>query len=415
MKEEIAKLQAEISRLEKENLELRNNNEAVATGAVHAKQQITSSPDLGFCIGTLTLLDSLNVGILFSTPDDNIMEVNERYSQWFPIDNMNFHDYNLSKAPWYTEEIESAIKKGQTYHTEFWYKSDWTHSEKGYVTQEGGNNCKYFIYIGKPIFSQDGAYMGYINILEDHTASKILIGELDLAKEKVREVTTMKDSFIASMSHEIRTPLNSIVGFSDILCDSIQDNDDLIEYVNIIKTNNDLLLRIVNDILDLSQIESGKVRVSTSTFNLSDSFHRVFETTQSRNEKENLNISLDIPSTPCYVQLDERRVEQVLMNFTDNALKYTPEGGQITMRYELQDTGIRMEVIDTGIGIDKKHFKRVFNRFEKINDFAQGTGLGLSICKTITEMQGGRVGFDSELGEGSTFWAWFPTDISFNS
>lgn len=415
MKEEIAILQAEISRLKQENLELKNKNEALETGVMHTKKQLASTPHHGFCVGTLRLLDALSVGIIYTTPKGRLMEVNERYSQLFPSNTPKPIDSEISQAPWYTEEIDSAIKEAQPLRSEFWYKSDWTHPERGYITEEGGNNCKYFIYIGKPIFNQNGEYMGYVNILEDYTASKILIAELDLAKDKVREVTTMKDSFIASMSHEIRTPLNSIVGFSDILCDSIQDNQELSEYVDIIKTNNDLLLRIINDILDLSQIDSGKVRVSMSTFNLSDSFYRVYDTIQNRAEKIKLNIHLDIPDHPCFVQLDERRVEQVLMNFADNALKYTPEGGLITMRYELQDNGIRMEVIDTGVGIDNKHFKRVFNRFEKINDFAQGTGLGLSICKTITEMQGGRVGFDSELGEGSTFWAWFPTDISFSS
>lgn len=413
MREEIAKLQAKIKQLENENLELKNKNLALEKNAVHTQKEIVSTSQHGFCIGTLTLLDTLSVGIIFSSPDDKILEVNERYAQWFAYNKTNIKNSKISSAPWFTEEVRAAIDNQQPFRTEFWFKSDWVHPEEGYVTQEGDNNCTYYIYIGKPIFKKDGTFIGYISILDDHTPSKILIDELDLAKAKVQEANTMKDSFIASMSHEIRTPLNSIVGFSDLLCESVQESDGLGDFVDIIKTNNDLLLRLINDILDLSQIESGKVRVSMAKFNLTNSFKRVYETIQNRAEKMEHNMYLEVPSTPCYVKLDERRVEQVLANFADNAIKYTPQGGQITMRYELQDNGIRIEVIDSGIGIERKDFKRVFNRFEKLNDFAQGTGLGLTICKIITEMQGGRVGFDSVAGEGSTFWAWFPTDISF--
>ncbi len=234
--------------------------------------------------------------------------------------------------------------------------------------------------------------------------------ELAIAKEKAEESERLKMAFLANMSHEIRTPLNAIVGFSGLLQD-VEDDEEREEYIKIINTNNELLLRLIGDILDLSKLESGTIEIKPETFDIIESFETGFIHFSERCPK-NITLKRECNLSKCIVTIDRARVTQVLSNFASNAMKYSPDG-EIVVGIDYVNNGIKVFVKDTGIGIpeDKKHL--IFQRFEKIDSFAQGTGLGLAICKAITERLDGEIGFDSTYGEGSTFWAWFPCKAEF--
>lgn len=238
--------------------------------------------------------------------------------------------------------------------------------------------------------------------------------ELREAKARAEQSDKLKSAFLANMSHEIRTPLNAIVGFSDLLMntDELEDRED---YMRIINNNTELLLKLISDILDLSKIESGAIELKYEEFDLSHYFDDLTTSMKQRATKPGVQLIDRNPYEKCIVRLDRNRIAQIMTNYVTNAIKYTPQGF-IEMGYEAVDKGIRFYVKDTGIGIADEKKCKVFQRFEKLDEFAQGTGLGLSICKAIAESMGGSVGFDSKYNEGSLFWTILPCEpcISFS-
>ena len=230
--------------------------------------------------------------------------------------------------------------------------------------------------------------------------------DLREAKDKAVESEKLKMAFLANMSHEIRTPLNAIVGFTELMqytSDPIEQND----YMNIINTNTELLLRLINDVLDLSKIESGMIDLKRDWFDLSTVFHESFMTFKNKNNNPDVSIIESNPFEHCHVYLDRNRLLQVIMNFMTNAMKHTPKGS-ITMGYCQEAEGIRIYVKDTGIGIPEAQQHLIFKRFQKLNPFVQGIGLGLTICKAIIDSIGGRIGFESKENESTIFWVWIP-------
>ena len=257
-----------------------------------------------------------------------------------------------------------------------------------------------------PVYSDLGEIEGVVIRVDDVTERQQMIGELEKARKQAEQSDKLKSAFLANMSHEIRTPLNAIVGFSDLLM--ITDNPaEKEEYSKIINTNNELLLKLINDILDLSKIEAGSVELKYEEFDLAVYFDELATSMQWRIKNPQLRLVSVNPYTACMVKLDKKRFAQILTNYVTNAIKYTPEG-IIEMGYEEVEEGIRIYVRDTGIGIPEDKKDKVFYRFEKLDEFAQGTGLGLSICKAIVDACEGSIGFESEYGKGSLFWAILP-------
>lgn len=233
--------------------------------------------------------------------------------------------------------------------------------------------------------------------------------ELIEAKRRAEDADKMKSVFLANMSHEIRTPLNAIVGFSELMinCDDSSEKE---EYMEIIQSNNELLLRLINDILDLSKIESGILERKPEKFNMSKVCSELYTMIQPKVTNPDVKFCMDESGPECLIFLDRNRLKQVWMNYLTNAVKCT-QSGYIKMGYSIEGKGIRFYVEDSGVGIPVELQDRVFGRFQKLNEFAQGTGLGLAISRAIIEGAGGKVGFISQPGKGSTFWAWVPCEI----
>ena len=265
---------------------------------------------------------------------------------------------------------------------------------------------------GTPVFLEDGTADGIVIRVDDVTEREEMIKELQIAKMHAEQSDKLKSAFLANMSHEIRTPLNAIVGFSGLMMYASDEEKE--DYMQIINNNNEMLLKLISDILDLSKLEAGSVELKYEEFDLTDYFNSMFASMKQRAANPKIKIVAVNPYQHCLVTLDRNRVAQIITNYVTNAIKYTPEG-TIEMGYEYREEGIYFYVKDSGIGIPDEKKNKVFHRFEKLDEFAQGTGLGLSICKAIAEAMGGNVGFESEYGKGSLFWALLPCEVEIPS
>jgi signal transduction histidine kinase len=226
------------------------------------------------------------------------------------------------------------------------------------------------------------------------------------AGEKAKESDRMKSAFLANMSHEIRTPLNAIVGFSNLLAQTNNEQERL-EYVSVIENNNQLLLQLVNDILDFAKIESNTLELTYKPTDLNELIRDVDNTVRGRLQP-GVELLHSSGTDHCVTMGDANRLSQVLINLLTNAIKFTPNGS-ITFGYMLRENEVYFFVRDTGMGIPKEQQKSIFNRFIKLNKTIQGTGLGLSICKNLVELMNGEIGVESDgVGQGSTFWFTVP-------
>lgn len=218
---------------------------------------------------------------------------------------------------------------------------------------------------------------------------------------KREESNLMKSAFFANMSHEIRTPLNAIVGFSEIIAnEDYTENKE--EFIEIIRANSELLLQLINDVLDVSRIESGKIEIVFQHIEINNLLKEVAEVYQIKMQP-GVELALIQPEETIYTFTDPNRVKQILYNFLSNAVKHT-EKGSITIQLAIEkNNSLTFSVTDTGSGIEKGKLPFVFDRFEKLNNYAKGTGLGLSISKSLVEHMGGEIKASSVLGEGSTF------------
>lgn len=227
-----------------------------------------------------------------------------------------------------------------------------------------------------------------------------------LEKEKAEESSRMKSAFLANMSHEIRTPLNAIIGFSNLLC-TTDDPEEKQEFTEIIENNNTLLLQLINDILDISKIEAGRMDFVFSDVNINQLLSKIEQSTRMRPHSEGVRIEFTERLPECIIHTEQNRITQVITNLLNNALKFTKQGS-ITFGYRTCEKGLYFFVKDTGCGIPEDKINSVFGRFVKLNAFDQGTGLGLSICETIIERLEGEIGVESQIGEGSIFWFILP-------
>jgi PAS domain S-box-containing protein len=240
--------------------------------------------------------------------------------------------------------------------------------------------------------------------------------DLKNAKEKAEESDRLKSAFLANMSHEVRTPLNVIIGFSDLLRDQDISQETRTEYIDMVTSNSRNLLDLINDIIDISKIEAGQLRVSEHACNLNQAIRQLYnwiEKDKKEKGKKDIEIIIFTPliDSDSVILADEGRLKQILINLLTNALKFTSVG-KIEFGYIVQQNVLKFYVKDTGIGIDKSKLNSIFERFKQADEGTSrkygGTGLGLAITKAITELMGGTIWVDSELKNGSSFYFTMP-------
>ena len=239
-----------------------------------------------------------------------------------------------------------------------------------------------------------------ISINYDITELKRTEEMLVKARDKAEASDRLKSAFLANMSHEIRTPLNAIVGFSSLLT-STENAAEKELYNSLIGHNNKLLLNLINDVIDLSKIESGYLELRPDWVNLTELFDESVAE-YAHQVPSGVELLTNYPAHDSLVELDRLRIKQILSNFLSNALKNTTTG-HVEIFYEVDHQSVRIGVKDTGRGIPQNMLEKIFERFEKLDSFAQGAGLGLPICKLIVEKMNGRILVDSQLGIGTTF------------
>jgi PAS domain S-box-containing protein len=300
-----------------------------------------------------------------------------------------------------------------------------------------GGNVKYVNEKCETFYSDDGKPIRSLGTMQDITERKRMedelakhreyleelvkkrtselegkTGELEQANIRLQEMDRLKSMFIASMSHELRTPLNSIIGFTGIILQGISGKitEDQRKELTMVKNSAHHLLTLINDVIDVSKIETGKVELFIEEFNLADLMQEVKESFKVSAEEKNLKLSLKMPER-LIIKGDERRTKQVIINLVSNAVKFT-DRGEIEIKVEKKDEEVKVSVTDTGIGIKKENMEKLFKQFSRIYvegiPVTEGTGLGLYLSKKIVDLLGGQIKAESEFGKGSMFTFTFP-------
>jgi PAS domain S-box-containing protein len=263
-----------------------------------------------------------------------------------------------------------------------------------------------------PEFNSDNQVVGYIGTITDITERK-KVEELQAAVYKAESADRLKSAFLATMSHELRTPLNSIIGFTGILLQKLVGplSEEQEKQLNMVQDSARHLLALINDVLDISKIEAGQVTLYTDKFELADAIRVSMEKVSPLAEKKGLLLSSAMVPESIEMVSDRRRIEQVLINLLNNAVKFT-EKGKVHLQCQIIDRNVMISVSDTGIGIKAENIPTLFQPFKQVDSGIsrqyEGTGLGLSICKKLVELLGGEIRVESEPGKGSTFMFTLP-------
>lgn len=269
--------------------------------------------------------------------------------------------------------------------------------------------------IAKPVFEHDNTFVGLSGVTRDISKRKKAEFELVEAKEKAVEADRLKSAFLANMSHEIRTPMNAIIGFTDLLNQEDLESETKDEYVELINSNSTHLLKLIDDIIDISKIEAGELSVSKVKVELNPIFNeleKVHQAALNKKGKGNVKIINNLPNKDLAVVADPMRLQQILTNLVSNSVKFTEEGTiEFGVAVHEQDF-IKFYVKDTGLGMSKEKLDYIFDRFRQVEEHTsrkfQGSGLGLAISKQLVELMGGEIWVESKQDEGTTFYFTLP-------
>lgn len=348
------------------------------------------------------IMDHLPIGIIFINTERKVVLYNDKITKIFPFTNsLDAFDIN-SASQFYEECYESPqvevevvmeiLKQGKPISEEIYLKRN-----------------KVFIRNYIPLYLE-GNLKGYLWFFEDITERKQMNSEFVFAKEEAIKASKAKTDFLSKMSHELRTPLNGVLGFSQLLELAQNLTHDQQVFVQEILKGGRHILHLINEVLDLSRIESGKVKVELDYINLSKLINECMNMLQPLADNKQINVLFENKQNgPLYVIGDPLRLKQILINLIENAIKYNVEKGKVIIVCRIAEGKIIISIQDTGIGIVKELQQKVFTPFYRINERQiQGTGIGLSIVKELVELMNGQVGVISEKEKGSEFWIQLP-------
>lgn len=350
-----------------------------------------------------SILNNANDCIILLDTEGNILMMNERTHQTFSIPQDPVKKYNINEISAFYSKLSNYwqyVIQGTPQSFEWTLKRYGTKEEfPAEVTLNKtywhGNTC-------------------IVAIIRDITERKRYEQELIEAREKAEESDNLKTAFLANMSHEIRTPMNSILGFAELLADADKNNPTSRKYTDIILQNGQRLLTLINDIIDISIIETGQIKLKIEEIDINVLFSELLMSFELQAKRKKIKLMIDVDSThsSLILKTDKIRFEQIVSNLINNAIKFT-DNGSITCGYRWQNKKeVTLFVKDTGQGISTDKLDVIFQRFHKIdyveNNTNPGTGLGLSISKGLIEMLGGKIWAESKLGEGSVFYFTHP-------
>jgi PAS domain S-box-containing protein len=342
------------------------------------------------------ITDGVDEALMLVAPDGRVLDVNQRYVELFGVPHERIVGQRLEDTRTLFDQI--FVEAETLYQLTLTSSADTQGEHKRFVTQ-GWPQARELQLFSTPVRDAEG-FLGRLFVFRDVT--------------REREVDRMKTEFVSLASHELRTPLTSIKGFTQMVLDGDagEVNEEMQEYLGIVLSNAERLVALVNDLLDISRIESGRVQLKSEAVDLGEIAGTVVATLQQKIKEKGQTLTVDVEPAATSVLGDKDKLIQVLTNYVSNAYKYTPEGGQIRIIIRRQDDFAHVSVSDTGYGIAPEDQARLFTRFYRVDSAVTrevgGTGLGLSIVKQLIELQGGQVGVQSVLGAGSTFWFTVP-------
>ncbi len=304
-------------------------------------------------------------------------------------------------APQYVEQLKTKLAEliqGKVNESHLQYEIMIPHTDSTYWEE---------IYASVDKRGLDGKPLTIVGTSMRIDKQKEMEKSLIAARNKAEESDRLKSAFLANMSHEIRTPLNAIVGFSEVL-PMVKDTEEREQLIGLIKQNNAHLLRLFDDMVNMSKLEAGDDAVNKSSFSLKTLLKEVIDKYAPRVDVSRVTLGLHADGEDIEPFTDRNRLFEIMGHYVDNAIKFTTDGS-ITLGYDVKDGILRVWVSDTGKGIPANMCnEQLFDRFVKVDDFVPGAGLGLSLCRSMAWSLGGKVGVQSKLGEGSLFWVELP-------
>nr|WP_299439370.1 histidine kinase dimerization/phospho-acceptor domain-containing protein [uncultured Aquimarina sp.] len=353
-----------------------------------------------------TLTDISPVGIFMTKANGKTTFVNEKWCKIAGLSQQEAMDDGWLKAV--HPEDKKKLKSG-------WYddagRRETSHAEYRFLRPDG--TTKWVLGQAIPEYNEKKEVIGYVGTTTDITELKLYEIELNKMKDKAEESDRLKSAFLANMSHEIRTPMNGILGFAELLKEPILTGDEQQLYISLIEESGARMLNIIRDIIDISKIESGQVKVFLSEVDINEQVTYLYQFFKPEADRKDLQLSISngLPDNSGLIKTDKEKFNAILTNLVKNALKYTPEGS-VSFGYEVQDEFLQFYVKDTGMGIAKDRQKAIFERFVQAdieNNYAiEGAGIGLSIAKAYSEMLGGKIWLESKKDLGSIFYFTIP-------
>jgi PAS domain S-box-containing protein len=408
------KLMEKNVKIEEQNKEYEALNEKLRKSLIREKTQAD-------------IVRTTPIAIAFGYPDGSLDNCNKAFTELTgyseeELKNISWNEV-LTPSKWCEIEVEE-LKKLNPQNNSVRYEKEYIHKNgiiipvELFVTAkfDNENNLIYFVGFVTDITEHKQAEIELAAQNEEYMAIneelRQTIEELNLAKEKAEESDRLKSAFLANMSHEIRTPMNGIIGFAKLLQNHDLSKEKLDDYVNIVVKSSNQLLRIVNDILDISRIETGQVELYENQINLNTTLDEIKKFFELKTKEKGLKLYLhnELRNIDSNIIIDDSKLKQIIYNLIGNALKFT-EKGSIDFGYKLKGHNLEFFVKDTGIGIPEKYQKHVFDRFNKVEyktNIYGGTGLGLAICKGLTERMNGEIWIESIEDQGSCFYFTLP-------